>query len=98
MTTMEKENRPTHFDRAGVAARGSVNAAVTRGLQRRAAERAAEKQPAFDHALLDRLRRHPAGAEELDRGFGVLLLAGQQHRHDADLMLDAGLADVEGDV
>src|SRR5205814_303728 len=52
----------------------------------------------FDNALFDRLDRHPFGSDEIDRGFNFGLFAAQQHRHDANLILHAGLANVKHDV
>src|SRR4051794_34316901 len=52
----------------------------------------------LDDALLDRLDRHPFGTKELDRRVHFRLSAREQDRHDADLVLNARLADVETDV
>src|SRR5690242_10039359 len=52
----------------------------------------------LDDALLDRLDGHALGAQELDCRIYLVFLARQQDGHDPDLMLHAGLADVEADV
>src|SRR5438874_7838725 len=52
----------------------------------------------LNNALLDRVDLHAAGAKELNRRIDLLLGAAEEHRHDADLVLHARLADVEGDL
>src|SRR4051812_19262244 len=50
------------------------------------------------HALLYRFHRYPLRSQELHRALHLLLLAAEQDCHDPDLVLDAGLPDVEDDV
>src|SRR4051812_18786949 len=50
------------------------------------------------HALLDRLDRHPRRPHELDRALDFVRAPLQEDRHDPDLVLHAGLADVEADA
>src|SRR5438105_329677 len=49
----------------------------------------------FDNGLLDRLDRHSLGSDKFDGAFNVALLATEQDRHDPDVVLNAGLADVK---
>src|SRR5438270_13133341 len=52
----------------------------------------------LDDALLDRFDHHTGRADEFDGRLHVRLGAGEQDRHDAHLVLHAGLADVEHDL
>src|SRR5262245_4793951 len=56
------------------------------------------RQSALNHALFDGFDGDAFAAHELDGGEDFLLLSAEKHRHDADLVLNARLADVEADI